>query len=67
MMLHFDDLNSCGLMMERNVVVILPNFYVKGLQHGCGCVQPVTRSIHENEEQTGVSDAERAQPRSSTS
>ena len=67
MMLHFDDLNSCGLMKERSEVVSLHNFYVKGLQHGCGHVQPATTSIHESEERTGVSDAEHVQPFSSTS
>ena len=67
MTLHFDDLNSCGPMTDQSVVVSLHNFYVKGLQHGCGCAQPATRSIHGNEERTGVSDAERAQLRSSTS
>ncbi len=67
MTLHFDDLNSCGLMKERSVVVSLHNFYVKGLQHGCGHVQPATRSIHEKEKRTGGSDAEHVQPFSSTS
>ena len=67
MMLHFDDLNGYGLMTGQSVVVSLHNFYVKGRQHGCGCVQPATRSIHENEERTGVSDAEHAQAFSSTS
>ena len=67
MTLLFVDLNSCGLTMEQIEVVNLRNSFDSGLQVGCGYVQPATKSIHENEERTVVSDAEHVRPFSSTS
>lgn len=67
MTLLFDDLNSCGLTMERIVAVNLRNSFASDLRVGCGYAKPATKNIRVNERRMVVFDAGHVPPYSSMS